>query len=315
MQASYTKRKLEKIYIQIDKLALKGKDYVYQYYELVDDIISKGNYGDFEQCLQYYYQIEITHYNNIPDVKKKTWPEILFRTNNSFSRKLKILYDSKEVYQTGLEVYSMSDTTLGLSMSSPLSSTYSIVSTTQSFTPSISNGFVYFNIDDIHLYQIEICRSIWESTIPININTLQLIQSGTYSYLPEDSYQTQIPLTHGSTYLVRTKSRDPFVELNYRLDITKNTYLGTIQEYDAYGQDTKHYYQNQEFAKLTGTKKTFLEVTKSSGGTGSMTYSVAIDYSKKEDQNLIDRYSLAIDFLLGQNSYIEDDYIEIGYFV
>jgi hypothetical protein len=42
------KKKIQKIFNQIDKLAVKGKEQVYSYYKLIDDLITKGDYNYFE---------------------------------------------------------------------------------------------------------------------------------------------------------------------------------------------------------------------------------------------------------------------------
>lgn len=109
---SKNKKKLEKIYGQIDKIAKKGKDYLLEYYKLIDDIIDRGGYADFEQCLDYYYKIDITKYPSVDLVKKKTWKDIRFQTTSSFSQNLYKMYQKRGVYQTSYNIYKESDNTL-----------------------------------------------------------------------------------------------------------------------------------------------------------------------------------------------------------
>jgi len=45
------KRKLEKIYKQIEKITSIGSDNKLEYYKYVDEIIQKGDYSFFEQVL------------------------------------------------------------------------------------------------------------------------------------------------------------------------------------------------------------------------------------------------------------------------
>ena len=99
------RKKIDKLYKQIDALAKSGKDQVFEYYLFIDDVVSKSQYGYFEQCLDIYYKINIISYLSIDDVKKKTWPEILFQTNSTFQTKLKKIYDKKLVYQNGYNIY------------------------------------------------------------------------------------------------------------------------------------------------------------------------------------------------------------------
>jgi hypothetical protein len=108
------KKQIDRVYSKIDKLAKKGRDQIFEYIKLIDDLINKGNYGYFEQCLNIYYGIDtIKKYNNVIDIKANTWSLILFKTQNRFAVNLKSLYDSKGVYQVGLDFY----TSIGLSAS------------------------------------------------------------------------------------------------------------------------------------------------------------------------------------------------------
>jgi hypothetical protein len=179
---SQTKKKIDKIYGQIDKIAKKGKDYVLEYYKLIDDIVDKGDYAYLEQCLVYYYEIDIVNYPSVDQVKKKTWKDIRFKTVSSFSQKLYKMYQTRGVYQISFNIH--------------LSST--------------------------------------------------------------------------------------------------NALLGQIREIEEFTQDSKYLIENQEFAKLMGQKRAYLEVTIG----GVITYIDNNDPSVSEDVNLLSRYGLALDLLL-----------------
>lgn len=99
------RQKNRKIFNQIDKLSSKGKNYVLDYYRLIDEIIAKGDYGYFESTLNEYFKIDINHYQTVQDVKKKTWDKIVLQSNDSFTKRLKKLYDSKGVYQIGYNIF------------------------------------------------------------------------------------------------------------------------------------------------------------------------------------------------------------------
>jgi hypothetical protein len=103
-----TRRKLDKIHNQIDKIAKKGKDFLIEYHKYVDEIVDKGSYGLFEQTLYYYYSIRIDNMD-MEYVKNKTYTQILFQTNSSFLTKLKKLHDSKGIYQVGLDYFLSED--------------------------------------------------------------------------------------------------------------------------------------------------------------------------------------------------------------
>lgn len=178
------KKKIEKIYSQLDKLATKGREYIYEYHKYIDDLIEKGDYNYFELTLYYKYNIDITEFASIVDVKNKTWDGILFQTNLPVSKKIKKMFDKKGVYQMVFDIL-----------------------------------------------------------------------------------------------------RDEDGEV-----------LGQIVELDQLSPDSKYYLQNKQFAKVIGTRVTYLEVTKQGA-----TSSIIIDSSTpnaSEDTNLLNRYTTAVNYLL-----------------
>lgn len=292
------KKKIQKIFNQIDKLAVKGKEQVYSYYKLIDDLINKGDYNYFEICLFYSYNIDIKDYSNILEVKKKTWDEILFQTNSSISKKIKKVLDTKGVYQMGFDIYNDSANNLNISVSSPLSSTYSTTSSSQVVSLSRTGNNIYIDTNDNNIYNIDIYYSQWEGNKPVD-NTIKLLQtiSPTQSIVP---YSTEIPTSQGGSYLIRThmRSQSPITyrELNYKVQIDRSYLLGQILEIDQLSEDSKYYLQNKQYAKLIGTRVTYLEVTKV-GATSSVLINNENPQSS-EETNLVSRYKVAVDYLL-----------------
>jgi hypothetical protein len=299
--SSDIRKKLEKYYNRIDKLAVKGKDKIFDYYKLVDEFIDKGEFDSFNQSLYYYYQINTSIYNgDIPKLKSKTWDLILLQTNSSFQKKLKSLYDSRSVYQQGFDIYSDSVQTMEFQLSSPLSVTYSVTTgSTQSVVPSRHNEKIYFTISD-DIYHMELFKCEWIVIDGIEQpyqRTLELFQrfriSASYS-----TYLSEMSTTHGRQYLVRTYSRNQnvdFTRLNYKLDVSRNSLIGQVVEIDNFSPKSNYYLQSKELATKMGLAKTFLEVTK----TG--TYSLPIldhNDSLSEEANLLNKYRIAIDYLL-----------------
>ena len=292
------KKKIEKIYSQIDKLATKGKEYIYEYHKLIDDLIIKGDYNYFEQTLYYKYNIEVADYSSVIDIKNKSWAPILFQTNVPMSKRIKKLFDKKGVYQMVFDIYNDSINNLNISVSSPLSSTYSTTSSSQVVSLSRTGNNIYIDTNDNNIYNIDIYYSQWDGNKPVD-NTIKLLQtiSPTQSVVP---YLTQIPTTQGGSYLIRTNMRSQtpiaYYELNYKVQIERSYLLGSIVEIDKLSPDSKYYLQNKQFAKIIGTKITYLEVTKQGA-----TSSIIVDNSTpnaSEDANLLNRYKIAIDYLL-----------------
>jgi hypothetical protein len=115
--------------------------------------------------------------------------------------------------------------------------------------------------------------------------------SGTQS----PTYITDIPLTPNSQYVISTEERPDYKFLNYKVDVVKDSLLGQIVENEIYTQDAKYLIQNKQYASLIGARKTYLEVYKV-GGTNS--YIIVTDSpSLSEQQNLLNRYKIAIDIL------------------
>jgi hypothetical protein len=292
------KKKIEKIYSQIDKLATKGKDQIYEYHKLIDDLISKGDYNYFELTLFYNYKIDIKDYSNISDVKNITWEEILFQTNTLVSKKIKKVLDTKGVYQMGFDIYSDNINNINITVSYPLSSTYSNTSSTQSVSLTRNGDNIYISTNDNNVYNIDVYYSQWENNVPVP-NTIKILQniSATQS---GNQYKTEIPTTQGGTYLIRTQMRSQssitYKELKYKVQIDRSYKLGSILETDQFSEDYNYYFQNKQFSKLIGARVTYLEVTKL-GSTSSIVVNIK-NPQLKEELNLVERYKAAIDYLL-----------------
>ena len=78
------RKKLEKIFNRVDKLATKGRDQYIEYYKYIDELIQKGDYGAFQQMLYYFYEIDILDESSVEDVKNGTWEDILFQIKPYF---------------------------------------------------------------------------------------------------------------------------------------------------------------------------------------------------------------------------------------
>ena len=174
---------MQKIFNQIDKLAVKGKEQIYEYHKLIDDLISKGDYNYLELVLFYMYDIDIKD-KNLLYVKNKTLDKILFQTNSSLLKKVKKVFDTNGVYQMGFDIYRETD----------------------------------------------------------------------------------------------------------------NENIGSILEIDILSDESKYYLQNRQFARIIGTRLTYLEVKKFGA-----TSSIIVDTQNRdssEENNLVSRYKTAINYLL-----------------
>lgn len=180
--ASAFEKKIAKIFLRIEKIALRGKGNYLDYYKLVDEMVDKGEYNSLEQSLYYYYGIDSVSYRDVQSMKELSWKEILFQTENPFLIKLKRILDKNDVYQMSYDIYS-----------------------------------------------------------------------------------------------------------------NDNNLLGKIIEREIFTPDANYYLKNSEFARIMGSKKTYLEVYK--GDSINPEIFAFDDLSKTEEQNLLKRYEMSINFL------------------
>lgn len=293
--ASDYEKKLAKIFIRIEKIALKGKVNFLDYYKLVDEMVDKGEYNSFEQSIYYYYGIECVEYADVESLKEKSYKEILFQTESPFLIKLKKLLDKNAVYQLSYDVYS-NDMNINISLSPPLSPTYSSTGLTSSFSLSKVGEEIYLQVENQNLRYINIERSIWstQSDIyqPSFTEPFQEFFIGTYSNIKLD-VTTSVLRDYKITAEIR--GTQSYVVVNHQLRITQQSLLGRIVEQEIFTPDANYYLENSEFAKIMGSKKTYLEAFKLNAISPEIfAYD---DLSKTEDQNLLKRYEMAINFL------------------
>jgi hypothetical protein len=288
------RKKIDKIYSQINKIALKGKDNVLEYYQYVDDSIAKSDYDNILQCLYYHYNVDIEKLHTVEDVKKKTWNQIRILTNLSLSKKIKKLYDSKKVYQTSFDIWSEDPKYIIINLSSPLSMTYSHSSEPSGITITRSNSTINVNTTNNKIYEITLSKATWSGTpsTPSNIELVQEIKGITQS----STHKLEISTSFDTQWLLKTKERSTFKELNYNLSLSTNKYLGNIIEIDDYNDETKYLIKNRQFARITKTRRNYLEVNKI-GATQSVILE-DYDYSISDDENMYKKYVTAINLLI-----------------
>jgi hypothetical protein len=100
------KKDIDKIYQKIDKIAKLGRDSFQEYYNYIDEVITKQQYGVFTQVLLIKYNFDCTKILSIDEVKQRSWPAILFQTNTKFQDDKYALLKSNNIYQLGLNYLS-----------------------------------------------------------------------------------------------------------------------------------------------------------------------------------------------------------------
>lgn len=286
-----SRKQIDSIFRKIDKIALKGKDSFLEYYTLVDDLSKSGDYDNLLQCLYVNYEIDIDKLPTVDSVKKNTWKKILLMTQSLMSKRIKKLYDSKQVYQTGYDIWSSDPNFISIDLSNPLTATYSAATASAGITITRSNNTLNLNITNNNIYDITLYKTTWKDGQPSNLNKFQVITGITQS-----TYKLEIPTTQDTEWMISTKERPNYKVLNYSLSVSTNKYLGKIIEDGIYTDETKYYIKNREYARITKTRKTFLEVIKV-GATQSV-FITDDNLKLSEDNNLYNRYVKAVNLLL-----------------
>ena len=286
-----SRKQIDSIFRKIDKIALKGKDFFLEYYTLIDDLSKSGDYDNLLQCLYIHYEIDIDKLPTVDSVKKNTWNKILLMTQSLMSKRIKKLYDSKQVYQTGYDIWSSDPNFISIHLSNPLTATYSVATASAGITITRDNKVLNLNITNNHIYDITLYKTTWKDGQPSNLNKFQVITGITQS-----TYKLEIPTTQDTEWMISTKERPNYKVLNYSLSVSTNKYLGKIIEDGIYTDETKYYIKNREYARITKTRKTFLEVKKV--GASQSVFITDDNLKLSEDNNLYNRYVKAVNILL-----------------
>jgi len=98
-------REITKIYNKIDTIARKGKTAVYQYYNYISELIDNQQYYLFQDVMMTRYEIDIRYYKSVDEMRRLTFPKIREKTQQSFQKQLKKLFDSKNVYPIGFHFF------------------------------------------------------------------------------------------------------------------------------------------------------------------------------------------------------------------
>jgi len=99
------RREYDKMYKKINKLAQKGIDATFDYYLLIDEFISNGQYNLLEDVMSAKYKIDIDKFKTIDDFKKNSYDIVRLNTITNTALVLNNLFNTKNVYQIGFHFY------------------------------------------------------------------------------------------------------------------------------------------------------------------------------------------------------------------
>jgi hypothetical protein len=99
------RREFDKLYTKINKLAQKGPEYVFDYYNLIDEIIIVGQFSILEDIMIDKYGIPIRNFPSIQDFKEFSFTEIRKYVNSNSAELIQKLMTQKSVYQVGYYLF------------------------------------------------------------------------------------------------------------------------------------------------------------------------------------------------------------------
>jgi hypothetical protein len=102
-------KKINQIYKKVDDIAKRGKDGYLDYFSYLNELVDQGQWSLFDDMMLKKYQIDISKYRSIDEVKKETFDKVRFFTLDQFQKELQDLYNSQGVYQNSFNVYKLSD--------------------------------------------------------------------------------------------------------------------------------------------------------------------------------------------------------------
>ena len=107
-RVSYTSR-VNFLYNKITKVAKRGKDYYYEWDDLVNESLSQNELRLLTDVMSRYFSINFDRYPTLDDFKKKSWPLIRSVTEGLENVELKKINENKGVYQIGWDFYLVSN--------------------------------------------------------------------------------------------------------------------------------------------------------------------------------------------------------------
>ena len=107
-RVSYTSR-VNFLYNKITKVAKRGKDYYYEWDDLVNESLSQNELRLLTDVMSKYFSINFDRYPTLDDFKKKSWPLIRSVTEGLENVELKKINENKGVYQIGWDFYLVSN--------------------------------------------------------------------------------------------------------------------------------------------------------------------------------------------------------------
>lgn len=291
MGTKETKKEVLRIVNKIKAIAKGGRANQIEYNQFVDEIIRNGETEFFTQCLSTVYSFDTIGYKGLQELKVRSWERILEKTPSDFVDSLSNIYAQKQVFQQAYEIRSTEGSFSRVELSPTLSDSLAVVATASKVSLSNAGDTLTLSMADPKIYSARVYQVDWATYSVAPSTPRQLVSyTGTAS-----SIDSQIPTEHGGVYKIEVEKKDPYGKFIYRVSVVRDDLLGTITEEDALEfQDTNYYNYSKAVREALGQKRTYLLVDRVDGQKAAFTN---YDPKLSEEENLLNRYRLAIDYL------------------
>jgi hypothetical protein len=264
------KKDIDKVYQKIDKIAKVGRDNFQEYYNYVDDVINRSQYGVFTQVLYIKYNFDYTKYLSVTQIKQKSWSQILTRTNTSFQDGKYSLLKKNSLYQIGNILYKERQLCQVKMIDPGLNNVAGIGA---ELKPIIAED------DNRGLLRVDVLSTGRNYTT----SSYATVSGG------DPSAQVNALVRGGLVLKVDIIASGSHHGVDYK--------LGSITEQDFYIESIDPLaYTSNIYQQNTDNKVTYLYVDKV-GSTMSMSFS-AWNFDLTYDKNLLNLYTQAIDYLI-----------------
>lgn len=233
--ANKNKTEINRIRQRLIKFARQGNAGFREYTDYVQTIIYQGQVDQFSFCLETYYYIDTTKFNNIRTLRDYAWNNIISERQLPLLESIKNMFDKKGVYQISNEIRKTDSDNLSYQLSETMDENLQIMATSSKIGFTYSNGGIQLEILDENVYSVSINRSIWPTIydLPRDKVHLQTIDSGvryellTYTTSTPNGIIADLSTFTSSTYIDTTE----VVGIN-RLDLTvdiEHQHIGDLQ--------------------------------------------------------------------------------------
>lgn len=233
--ANKNKTEINRIRQRLIKFARQGNAGFREYTDYVQTIIYQGQVDQFSFCLETYYYIDTTKFNNIRTLRDYAWNSIISERQLPLLESIKNMFDKKGVYQISNEIRKTDSDNLTYQLSETMDENLQIMATSSKIGFTYSNGGIQLEILDENVNSVSIHRSIWPTIydLPRDKVHLQTIDSGvryemlTYTTSTPNGIIADLATFTSSTYIDTTE----VVGIN-RLDLTvdiEHQHIGDLQ--------------------------------------------------------------------------------------